>query len=127
MTMIATRFSIALGLVLGSLAFGGHARAADDPMACVAEVQSACVGMEDHIEDCLATRQSSFSAGCLQQLRGIVAMAAQKTGPGACIDDVKRECAGASGPALQSCILARRAAFSAECQRVLAPAVQHTH
>lgn len=122
MTKHTHRIAIAGALALCAFVLGTPARADGDPMACVAEVQRVCTQMEDHIEDCLVARRSSFSAGCLQQLGALVTMAAQRTGPGACIDDVKRACAGATGAALQSCIMSRRSTFSPECQRVLAPA-----
>lgn len=39
MPTIANRTYLAVGLVIAALEASGHAQAADDPMACVAEVQ----------------------------------------------------------------------------------------
>ena len=94
---------------------------AEDLASCVSEVTRVCAGMEDHLENCLVVRRDALSASCRQQLTSVIAMASDHSGPGACIDDVQRACAGAAGQDLQACILAKRSSFSPACRQVLQP------
>ncbi len=83
MTTIANRLSIVV--VIGALALGGHAHAADDPTACVAWYPNAWLELTPHcahhpMQACPRTSSVSSSDSCASRLRSAPAAAAEHHG-----------------------------------------------
>lgn len=92
--------------------------------SCVGEIQRVCVGLEDHIENCVTTRGSSMTTACREQLTGAITMLEAPSGPGTCVADIKRLCPSLAADALASCMAEKTSEFSGACQEFLHKSAQ---
>ena len=93
--------------------------AAEDPSACIGDIERVCIHLEDKLENCLAERGDQLPPACRDQLKSAMTLVQDPTGPAACIPDVQRLCPEMTPAALSSCITSQLPNFSEACKRYL--------
>lgn len=113
-----------LGVVLTFFCNASNAAPGQELAGCISEIQRVCATLEDHLETGLASRGSSMTPACREQLSSTIEWMQSSSGPNVCLADISRACPNAAADALTACIAAKRGELSSACQTYLQSAAQ---